>query len=117
MPILINEIQNEEIYLNFTNKLTKIKPNILRQISQIEYSPIDVDKDRFQSGVFRSIVKMGTSLKLCNQIIHFMLMRKVVTSRNYAMWFAINNVLLRFSLTEFQEITRLSCGDEGIKEA
>lgn len=47
IPILINDIQDKEIYLNFVNKLTKIDTNILRQISQIEYSPINVDKDRF----------------------------------------------------------------------
>lgn len=47
IPILINEISNQDIYINFTNKLSKINTNILRQISQIEYSPIEVDKDRF----------------------------------------------------------------------
>ncbi|MBQ8681792.1 MAG: FtsQ-type POTRA domain-containing protein [Bacilli bacterium] len=47
IPILINEISNEEIYNNFTNKFSKIKTNILRQISQIEYTPVEVDEDRF----------------------------------------------------------------------
>lgn len=47
VPILINEISNPEIYSNFTNKFGKITNNILRQISQIEYSPVEVDEDRF----------------------------------------------------------------------
>jgi len=47
LPILINEINNETIYNNFSNKFSKINTNILRQISQIEYSPIEVDEDRF----------------------------------------------------------------------
>ena len=47
IPILSNNIEDKDIYNNFTKKLSKINPNILRQISQIEYSPIEVDKDRF----------------------------------------------------------------------
>ena len=47
VPILSNNIEDKDIYNNFTNKLSKINSNILRQISQIEYSPIEVDKDRF----------------------------------------------------------------------
>ena len=47
IPILINEISDKKIYNNFSNKFSKINTNILRQISQIEYSPIDVDPDRF----------------------------------------------------------------------
>lgn len=47
VPILINEIANQEIYIDFAKKFSKIKTNILRQISQIEYSPIEVDEDRF----------------------------------------------------------------------
>lgn len=47
VPILINEISNEEISINFAKKIAKITSNILRQISQIEYSPVEVDEDRF----------------------------------------------------------------------
>ena len=47
IPLLINDITNKEIYCNFSKKLKKINKNILRQISQIEYSPVEVDKDRF----------------------------------------------------------------------
>ena len=47
VPILINNITNNEIYNNFTEKFSKININILRQISQIEYSPVEVDQDRF----------------------------------------------------------------------
>lgn len=47
LPILSNNIENKDIYNNFTNKFSKINSNILRQVSQIEYSPIEVDNDRF----------------------------------------------------------------------
>ena len=47
IPLLINEITDKEIYNNLSKKLKKINKNILRQISQIEYSPVEVDKDRF----------------------------------------------------------------------
>ena len=47
LPILSNNIDNKNIYNNFTNKFSKINSNILRQVSQIEYSPIEVDNDRF----------------------------------------------------------------------
>lgn len=47
VPILINEISNPDIYTNFAKKFSKINTNILRQISQIEYSPVEVDEDRF----------------------------------------------------------------------
>lgn len=47
IPILINEITNPKISKNFAKKFSKISPNILRQISQIEYSPVEVDEDRF----------------------------------------------------------------------
>lgn len=45
-PILINSI-SEEIYDNFINKFSEVDKNILRQISQIEYSPVNVDDSRF----------------------------------------------------------------------
>lgn len=47
VPIMINTIDDQEIANNFASKLSKINENILRQISQIEYSPVEVDKDRF----------------------------------------------------------------------
>ena len=45
-PILVNAI-GEDIYNNFIEKFSKIEVDILRQISQIEYSPTNVDKGRF----------------------------------------------------------------------
>ena len=45
-PILTNAIK-EDIYNIFINKFCKINDDILRQISQIEYSPTDVDDARF----------------------------------------------------------------------
>lgn len=47
LPIISSDIEDKDIYSNFTNKFSRIDSNILRQISQIEYSPIEVDKDRF----------------------------------------------------------------------
>ena len=47
VPLLVNDISNTEIYDNFINKFSKINTNILRQISQIEYNPVEVDEERF----------------------------------------------------------------------
>ena len=46
-PLLINEIQDKKIYLNFCKKLSRVHDSILRQISEIEYAPVEVDQDRF----------------------------------------------------------------------
>ncbi len=47
LPTLNNEIKDNKIFNNFTKKFAKINKNILRQISEIEYSPVPVDEDRF----------------------------------------------------------------------
>ena len=47
VPVLINEINNEQIYKIFAEKFGKIDKNILRQISEVEYSPVEVDEERF----------------------------------------------------------------------
>jgi len=47
VPILVNEISNEDVYHHFVRKFENIESDILRQISQIEYSPVDVDDERF----------------------------------------------------------------------
>lgn len=47
VPILINDINDNSILNNFTEKFSSVDTDILRQISQIEYSPVEVDKDRF----------------------------------------------------------------------
>ncbi len=47
IPVLVNEIENEKIYHHFSEKFEQIDKNILRQISEIEYSPVDVDGERF----------------------------------------------------------------------
>lgn len=46
IPILNTTIP-EEIFPNFTKKFNQIDKNILRQISQIDYSPTSVDESRF----------------------------------------------------------------------
>lgn len=43
LPIIINEIDT----LEFSNYFNKIEDNILLKISQIEYSPNEVDKERY----------------------------------------------------------------------
>ena len=47
VPILINEIENQKIFQNFARKFGQIDTDILRQISEIEYSPVSVDDERF----------------------------------------------------------------------
>ena len=45
-PIVINHIPNT-IYDKFIEKIKKINKNILNRMSEIEYSPNDVDEERF----------------------------------------------------------------------
>ncbi len=47
VPILKNILENEEILKEFTKKFGMVDWNILRQISEIEYQPIEVDEERF----------------------------------------------------------------------
>lgn len=46
VPILINEIDSSE-YAEFIKMFSRIDNDVLRQISQIEYSPVLVDNERF----------------------------------------------------------------------
>lgn len=46
IPLLLNEI-SEEIYANFIKKFSLVDKDILLQISEIEYSPVNVDGERF----------------------------------------------------------------------
>lgn len=46
LPILINDV-NEEILTKFINKYKDIDKGIKMQISEIEYLPNDIDKERF----------------------------------------------------------------------
>ena len=46
MPILINDV-NEETLTKFINKYKDIDKEIKMQISEIEYLPNDIDKERF----------------------------------------------------------------------
>ena len=47
VPLLTNEIGNNNVYNLFVNKMSEIDNNVLRQISEIEYSPVSVDESRF----------------------------------------------------------------------
>ena len=44
-PILVNDIGN--LYNEFINKFSLVDKEILLKISEIEYSPVEVDKERF----------------------------------------------------------------------
>lgn len=46
VPILCNSV-SDDVFNDFVKKFSKINSNVLRQISQIEYSPVDVDNMRF----------------------------------------------------------------------
>ncbi len=47
IPVLVNNILDNDIYKYFAKKFGKVDEDILRDISQIEYSPVDVDNERF----------------------------------------------------------------------
>ena len=47
IPHLKKEIEDKELMTSFTEKFEKIEKNILRQVSEIEYKPVNVDKERF----------------------------------------------------------------------
>ena len=46
-PVLINYISDEKIYFNFSKKFGMVDREILRQVSEIEYTPTSVDDERF----------------------------------------------------------------------
>jgi len=46
LPYLTKELE-EAVFQNFITKFTKVDNNILRQITQIEYAPVEVDEERF----------------------------------------------------------------------
>ena len=46
VPILVNKIDNK-VYDEFIKKFSEVDNNIIRQISQLEYSPVTVDDERF----------------------------------------------------------------------
>lgn len=47
LPLLINDINDVDVYKLFFIKMEKLDSDILRQISEIEYSPVLVDNERF----------------------------------------------------------------------
>lgn len=46
-PVLINKIEDKEIYKKFLNKMNKVDTDILDIISEIKYVPNGIDKERF----------------------------------------------------------------------
>ena len=46
-PVLVNKVENKEIYKKFLNKMNKVDIDILDIISEIKYVPNGIDKERF----------------------------------------------------------------------
>ena len=46
-PILVNKIEDKEIYKRFINKMNKVDDDILNIVSEIKYVPNGIDKERF----------------------------------------------------------------------
>lgn len=46
-PVLVNKIEDKEIYKKFLNKMNKVDNDILDIISEIKYVPNGIDKERF----------------------------------------------------------------------
>ncbi|CAH2051803.1 unnamed protein product, partial [Thlaspi arvense] len=51
----------------------------------------------------------GDDLGFSGQLVHFLVVRQFVSSRDDEIWFCINNKTMRFSLTEFHLVTGLPC--------
>ena len=47
LPVLVNKIDNKSIYSSFVKKMSKVDDNTLTMISEINYSPNGIDKERF----------------------------------------------------------------------
>ncbi len=47
IPVLINKIDNDDVYKSFVRKMNKIDDNTKEMISEITYSPNGIDKERF----------------------------------------------------------------------
>lgn len=46
-PVLVNKVEDKEIYKKFLNKMNKVDIDILDIISEIKYVPNGIDKERF----------------------------------------------------------------------
>ena len=46
-PVLINKIEDKEIYKKFVKKMNKLNDDVLGSISEISYAPNGIDKERF----------------------------------------------------------------------
>ena len=46
-PVLVNKVEDKEIYKKFINKMNKVDNTILDVISEIKYVPNGIDKERF----------------------------------------------------------------------
>lgn len=46
-PVLVNNIEDKKIYERFLEKFSKINEEVLKNVSEIKYTPNDIDKERF----------------------------------------------------------------------
>ena len=46
-PVLVNKVEDKEIYKKFINKMNRVNTDILSIISEIKYVPNGIDKERF----------------------------------------------------------------------
>ena len=46
-PVLVNNINDKNVYNSFLKKMKKVDKSILDNISEIKYDPNDIDKERF----------------------------------------------------------------------
>lgn len=46
-PVLVNNIEDKDIYNNFLKKFSNVNDKIMKNISEIKYAPNDIDKERF----------------------------------------------------------------------
>ena len=46
-PVLVNKVENKDVYTNFIKKMNKVDNEILSIVSEIKYDPNDVDNERF----------------------------------------------------------------------
>ena len=47
LPVLVNQVENKKVYKKFLERLDRLDPGIIKNVSEIKYDPNDIDKERF----------------------------------------------------------------------
>lgn len=81
VPVLINEVSDKDVYSHFCSKFEKIDTDIWRQISEIEYSPVDVDDERFLLYMSDGNLVYVTLTKITKLNLYNSIMDKLVDKR------------------------------------